>query len=57
MKFRGMLFFLRSIGKIAENRPQVLGKSLQFSCSNINCTVIGADREFLYFLQYADSEQ
>lgn len=57
MEFRGMLFFLRSIGKIAQNRLQALGKSLQFSCSNINCTVIGADGEFLYLLQYADSEQ
>lgn len=41
-----MLLFFMSIGKIAQNRPQALGKSLQFSCSNISCMVIGADREF-----------
>lgn len=46
MEFRGMLLFSMSIGKIAQNRPQALGKSLQFSCSSLSCMVIDADREF-----------
>lgn len=46
MEFKGMLLFLMIIGKIAQNRPQVLGKKLQFSCSNISCMAIGADGEF-----------
>lgn len=45
MEFKGMLLFLMIIGKIAQSRPQELGKNLQFSCSNISCMAIGADGE------------
>lgn len=46
MELMSMLLFFMSSAKIVQNRPQALGKSLQFSCSNFSCMVVGADREF-----------